>query len=552
MIDTATHHDQNSAAADTMTLWRCDFCRNAEFDTFEAAEEHEKRCAARPADERPIESGDDADGETAALNLLADAIEEGATSTTEPRSDVGVGAGERLVVPMEELPEDAKRRFGEGGFARYGNGNSWFPILEISPNDVEDHLTLSKWWRMFEKWTDNKGELQRLVFWYSGGSGRFALLPPTKIITYEEGDKAGICKVSKKLKEKIEKGKPLSPREHGLVEFLNDMNATKRERIENCIARARKTPLSPPTQVETDRESHAKIGAKTKAVDTSIHETSTKKSKPNDPVPTQEDPVVISPEKMQQSSTQSSTEKEGNTLHSSHASGFRERFLLSLTGGTQEHEEDPSRLHQQIYDIVLSNNAILSRLKSSIKTGSTIGPHTICVRSYFNKVKIIRSMERIKFAATPIVEEKSFDMQSLRELPTGLNFFSADFFTVEGSIDFIMFLECVQLMEKTVRTKILSSLKDHATNINALLCETESWAAGPARPIEFLGDLFDSLGDLRFTRQECILVEKWLEPNVQAFIKGLRLKEWEVEEEYDLLVDGHVDELMGVVSFVTA
>lgn len=154
MIDTATHHEQNSAAANTMTLWRCDFCRNAEFDTFEAAEDHEKRCAARPSDERPIESGDDADGETAALNLLADAIEVGATTTTtttEPRSDEGVGAGERLVVPMEKLPEDAKGRFGEGGFARYGNGNSWFPILEISPNDVEDHLTLSKWWKMFEK-----------------------------------------------------------------------------------------------------------------------------------------------------------------------------------------------------------------------------------------------------------------------------------------------------------------------------------------------------------------------------------------------------------------
>jgi hypothetical protein len=79
-------------------------------------------------------------------------------------------------------------------------------------------------------------------------------LPPTKIITYEEGDKAGICKVPEKLKEKIDKGKPLTQREHGLMQFLNNVNTSKQERIAKCIARARKIPLQPPVKATTQTQ----------------------------------------------------------------------------------------------------------------------------------------------------------------------------------------------------------------------------------------------------------------------------------------------------------
>lgn len=51
------------------------------------------------------------------------------------------------------------------------------------------------------KWTENKGELQHLVFWYNGGPSWFIFLPRSKIISYQEGNKAGLCKLSKTLKD---------------------------------------------------------------------------------------------------------------------------------------------------------------------------------------------------------------------------------------------------------------------------------------------------------------------------------------------------------------
>jgi len=225
---------------------------------------------------------------------------------------------------------------------------------------------------------------------------------------------------------------------------------------------------------------------------------------------------------------------------------------LSLTGENQKQEEDPSRLYQQIYDLIGSNYAILHRVRDSMKTGSTIGPETTFVRSYFNKVKIVRSMEMIKFVTTPVVEDKTFCMQSLQELPSGLDFFSSGFFMDEGLIDFEMFLDYSQLMEERVRSKILHLLKCHVRGINTHLREIESWVLAHECPINFFRALFNELGRSGFTEHECILAEKRLEPNVQSFIKGLRLREWEVDEEYDLSVDDHLNELMGIVNFVTA
>jgi hypothetical protein len=160
-------------------------------------------------------------------------------------------------------------------------------------------------------------------------------------------------------------------------------------------------------------------------------------------------------------------------------------------------------------------------------------------------------MEMMKFATTPVVEEKVFNMQSLQELPSGLNFFSAGFFMVEGLIDFGMFLDYIQLMEERVCSRILFLLKC-LSRVNTLLHEIETWLVEHKCPIDFFQTLFDNLGDSGFTEHKCILVEKRLEQNVQSFIKGLRLREWEVDEEYDLSVDDHLNELMGVVSFVTA
>eukprot|EP00804_Cyclotella_cryptica_P028421 CCRYP_014207-RA/>CCRYP_014207-RA protein AED:0.03 eAED:0.03 QI:142/1/1/1/1/1/2/128/543 len=534
------------SSTNSNALWKCDFCHKAVFDTSVAADEHEKSCSARPSNENDgadsTENGGDKEARITQEPEATNAF------SRELRSGKVVSASKGITFPIDQLPKDVTSRFGEGGFVRYGNGNTWVPILEISPSDVEDTVLTAKWSKMFEKWTDKKGELHRTVFWYNGDNSRFALLPQSKIITYEEGKKVGICKVSKKLTSKLDQKKPLATREQGLVEFLNDMKTSKQDRIAKCIARAKKLPLQPPTKPTAhtnegvQEESNPQKCAKTKAADTSINSSPPKKAKPNDPVLTEVDQVLVTPEKV-------STEKD-DSLQSPHTSGFQEKFLKSLSGGNEQQEQNHSQLFQQIYDLIVSNYAILSRLREFMKTGSIIGSETTFVRSYFNKVKIIRSMEMIKFVTTPILEEKVFDMQSLKDLPNGLNFFNVDFFIVEGLIDFGKFLDYSQLLEERVRLHILSLLKGHVIRINTHLQEIETWVVERKCPIGFFQSYFDQREDSGFHGNEYILVEKRMEPNIQSFIKGLRLREWEGDEEYDLSNDAHLDELMGVVHFV--
>ncbi len=42
-----------------------------------------------------------------------------------------------------------------------------------------------------------------------------------------------------------------------------------------------------------------------------------------------------------------------------------------------------------------------------------------------------------------------------------------------------------------------------------------------------------------------------MEPNIQAFIKVLCLRDWEGNEKYDLSNDAHLDELRFIVNFVS-
>jgi hypothetical protein len=151
-------------------VWRCDFCHKAEFDTLEAADEHETSCSARPSnankedelamklrstEKEGTKGSSSAISENVTPPVLLDANNEGAPvmklCSTESGDNKGVSGTKQIAIRLDELPEDAKSRFGEGGFERYRNGNTWFPILEISPNDVEDNLIRSKWCKMFEK-----------------------------------------------------------------------------------------------------------------------------------------------------------------------------------------------------------------------------------------------------------------------------------------------------------------------------------------------------------------------------------------------------------------
>ncbi len=52
--------------------------------------------------------------------------------------------------------------------------------------------------------------------------------------------------VVKNSQGQLSKEKPLSLREQGLVEFLNDMKISKQDRIDKCIVRTRKFLLQSP------------------------------------------------------------------------------------------------------------------------------------------------------------------------------------------------------------------------------------------------------------------------------------------------------------------
>ena len=170
MVVAMAQHNKNNNTI-PKAAWRCDFCHKAEFDTFEAADKHEMSCSARPSnankeDELATLRSTEKEGtkkvssvtkENVTPPVLLDANNEGALVTTlcstESGDNKGVSGTKQIAIPLDKLPEDAKSRFGEGGFERYRNGNTWFPILKISPNDVEDNLIRSKWCKMFEKVT---------------------------------------------------------------------------------------------------------------------------------------------------------------------------------------------------------------------------------------------------------------------------------------------------------------------------------------------------------------------------------------------------------------
>lgn len=86
----------------------------------------------------------------------------------------------------------------------------------------------------------NGREMTRLVFWYGvkyeDRGQAYSFVPSSKIISFEEGEKGGNCKMPKKIKAKMEKGLKLTKTEEqierGLRELQLDMQKDKSDRIQ--------------------------------------------------------------------------------------------------------------------------------------------------------------------------------------------------------------------------------------------------------------------------------------------------------------------------------
>ena len=54
---------------------------------------------------------------------------------------------------LDELPDEFKETFGEGGFVRVGNdiNAAWVPVIVVGPFDVKPNPRMKEWMMMFEK-----------------------------------------------------------------------------------------------------------------------------------------------------------------------------------------------------------------------------------------------------------------------------------------------------------------------------------------------------------------------------------------------------------------
>ena len=81
--------------------------------------------------------------------------------------------------------------------------------------------------------------MTRLVFWYGvkyeDRGQAYSFLPPNKIVSFEEGEKQGLCQMPKKIQAKLDKGAKLTKTEEqmkrGLIELQEDMKRNKSARI---------------------------------------------------------------------------------------------------------------------------------------------------------------------------------------------------------------------------------------------------------------------------------------------------------------------------------
>jgi len=131
---------------------------------------------------------------------------------------------------LSQVPANVKNSFRTFGFTRH-NG-SYFPIIELSPYDVEPQVVREQWMRMFHNTKKRKRTPTRLVFWYGNTwedmSDAYSFVPKCNMKTLKEGINLGLDKIPKIIQEKLDSGKELTRREQFYVNALDQFTADRK------------------------------------------------------------------------------------------------------------------------------------------------------------------------------------------------------------------------------------------------------------------------------------------------------------------------------------
>ena len=149
---------------------------------------------------------------------------------------------------------------------------------------------------------------------------------------------------------------------------------------------------------------------------------------------------------------------------------------------------------REIRALLKINDEIFERCMSAewthVKYKKTLVTFT---RYGFDVVKVRPSGTSTQFITEPESSKKEFDMNSLSDLPTGIdNLFvvkyQAEPFTM--FIDFKAFFECAIMLNDEILEPFLAKLKCHIESIHVCLGEVESWLLEPKSNIDFINDTF--------------------------------------------------------------
>lgn len=128
------------------------------------------------------------------------------------------------------VPQEVKSRFRQIAFAEWTG--QWLPAIELGPYDVTPGPMRKQWAAMAEKHASRGSPIKRMVYWYGVRNmmEAYSFLPPSRVISYEEGVRSGYDEIPAKLQAKLESGdvegkkkNRLSPSEKHRVNALVEM-----------------------------------------------------------------------------------------------------------------------------------------------------------------------------------------------------------------------------------------------------------------------------------------------------------------------------------------
>jgi len=138
---------------------------------------------------------------------------------------------------LAHIPRHVKEGFREIGFLKFGK--TFFPVLQLSPFDVEPGKVRDLWMTMFEHCRMKKRPMTILIYWYGitwkNRSDAFSFVPKNIVHSYEDGVSKGYNILPPKIQKKRQSGKILSSMEmwhlNGLAQLEEELKRPKEDRI---------------------------------------------------------------------------------------------------------------------------------------------------------------------------------------------------------------------------------------------------------------------------------------------------------------------------------